>query len=91
MFEFFRKKKIPTINLTMESREVKAEVRQIKVNLDENMMPPYVPPTDKEVIEALEFQDNYEAAYLIRSLKKENTNLKRKLTILQKKYETLHN
>jgi hypothetical protein len=52
---------------------------------------PYVPPTDKEIIEKLEFLDNYEAAFLIATLKKENAKLKRKLTILKKKYETLYN
>jgi len=78
MFKNLFRKKIPTINLTMETREVKMEVYT---------PPPYVPPTDKEILEGLEFQDNYEAAYLITSLKKENANLKRKLTILQKKYD----
>lgn len=48
---------------------------------------PYVEPSDKEIIEGLEFQDNYEAAGLIRRLKKENMVLKGKLTKLQKKYE----
>jgi hypothetical protein len=46
---------------------------------------PYEPPTDKEIIEGLEFQDNYEAASLITSLKKENAVLKGKLTKLTKK------
>lgn len=45
----------------------------------------YEPPTDKEIIEALEFQDNYEAAYLIKELKKQNAALKGKLTKLTKK------
>ena len=48
---------------------------------------PYVEPTHKEIIEGLEFCDNYEAAYLITSLKKENMILKGKLTKLTKKYE----
>jgi len=74
-------KEIPTIDLQVETRVVDTEVRKFRVEA----MPPYNPPTDKEIIEALEFQDNYEAAYLIRSLKKENANLKRKLTILKKK------
>lgn len=47
----------------------------------------YVEPTDKEIIAGLEFQDNYEAAYLIKSLKREVAKLKRRLTILQKKYD----
>ena len=75
-----RKKKIPVINLETETREVKAEVRSFKVE-----MPPYEPPTDKEILEALEFQDNYEAAYLIKDLKKQNAALKGKLTKLTKK------
>jgi len=87
MFKNLFRKKIPTIDLQLETKVVDCKVRKIKVNLDENMMPPYVPPTDKEVIEALEFQDNYEAAYRIKELKRENANLKRKLTLLQKKYD----
>lgn len=47
--------------------------------------PPYVEPTHKEIIEGLEFQDNYEAAFLIRDLKKQNMVLKGKLTKLTKK------
>ena len=76
----FRKKKIREVNLEIETREVKMEVYT---------PPPYVPPSDKEIIEALEFQDNYEAVYLIKSLKKENANLKRKITILKKKYNSV--
>ena len=44
----------------------------------------YVKKTDKEIIEELEFMDNYEAAYLITSLKKQVANLKRELTRLKK-------
>jgi len=44
----------------------------------------YIPTTDKEIIEALEFQDNYEAVYLITSLKKQVANLKRELTKVKK-------
>jgi hypothetical protein len=44
----------------------------------------YVEKTDKEIIEQLEFMDNYEAAYLIRNLKKQVANLKRELTKLKK-------
>jgi len=40
--------------------------------------------TDKEIIEELEFMDNYEASYRIKQLKKEVANLKRKLTIALK-------
>ena len=43
------------------------------------------PKTDKEIIEGLEFCDNYEAAGLIRDLKKQNMILKGKLTKLTKK------
>ena len=49
--------------------------------------PPYVEPTDKEMIEGLEESERYEEAFRLRDLKKENANLKRKLTILQKKYD----
>jgi len=77
----FWKKKIPTINLTMETRTVEAEVRSFKVA-------PYVEPTDKEMIDGLNEGGNYEAACRIEELKKKNANLKRKLTILKKKYET---
>lgn len=41
------------------------------------------PKTDKQIIEELEFMDNYEAAYRIKELKKEVAKLKRKLTKLQ--------
>jgi len=81
---FRRKKKIPVVDLKTETKEVKAEVRSFKVE-----MPPYVPPSDKEIIEGLEFQDNYEAAYRLRELKKENAALKGKLTKLQKKYDAV--
>jgi len=74
-------RKIPTIDLETETKVVKAEVRKFKVEPAK----PYVEPTDKEIIEALEFQDNYEAAYLIKDLKKQNAALKGKLTKLKKK------
>jgi len=86
---FRRKKKIPTIDLELETKTVECEVRKIKVELDENHLPPYDPPSDKEIIEGLEFQDNYEAAYRLRELKKENAALKGKLTKLQKKHNAL--
>lgn len=44
----------------------------------------YVEKTDKDIIEQLEFYDNYEAVYLIKSLKKQVANLKRELTRLKK-------
>jgi len=49
---------------------------------------PYVEPTDKEMIEGLEMCGYYAEACRIQELKKEVANLKRKLTILKKKYET---
>jgi len=79
-----RKKKIPVINLETETREVKAEVRSFKVE-----MPPYEPPTDKEIIEGLEMCGNYEAAGLITYLKKQNMVLKGKVTKLTNKYDAL--
>jgi hypothetical protein len=48
---------------------------------------PYVEPTDKEMIEGLEESERYAEACRIRELKKEVANFKRKLTILQKKYD----
>jgi len=45
----------------------------------------YVEKTDKEIIEALEFADNYEAASLIKYQKKLIANLRRELTKLKKK------
>jgi len=48
-------------------------------------MPPYAPPSDKEIIEGLELSGNYEAAFRLTELKKENAVLKGKLTKLQKK------
>ena len=80
MFNFLKKKKIPTIDLQVETREVKAEVKSFKVE-----MPPYEPPTDKEILEGLEWAEQYEAAFLIRDLKKQNMVLKGKLTKLMKK------
>ena len=44
----------------------------------------YKEKTDKEIIEELEFCDNYKAIYLIKSLKNQVANLKRKLTNLEK-------
>ncbi len=45
----------------------------------------YEPKSDKEIIKELEFCDNYEAVYLITSLKKELANIRRKYTILKSK------
>jgi len=78
--------KIPTIDLEVETKVVNPEVKKIKTAVVYEQ-PVYVPPTHKEIIEELEFCDNYEAAYLIRSLKKENMVLKGKLTKLTKKYD----
>lgn len=50
-------------------------------------VPPYVEPTDKEMIEGLEMCGYYDEAYRIRHLKKEVMVLKGKLTKLQKKYD----
>lgn len=44
----------------------------------------YVEKSDKEIIEELEFMDNYEAVCLIKSLKRKVANLKRELTKLKK-------
>jgi hypothetical protein len=82
MWNIRRKKKIPKVVVKTETREVKAEPQSFKVEI-----PPYVPPTDKEIIEGLEWCDNYEAAGLIRHLKKQNMILKGKLTKLTKKYD----
>ena len=43
--------------------------------------------TDKEMIEMFEFMDAYDIACRFRGLKKENANLKRRLTVLKRKYE----
>ena len=45
----------------------------------------YVEKTDKEIIEQLKFCDNYEAAYLIKSLKKQVAKLKREITKVEDK------
>lgn len=45
---------------------------------------PYIELTDKEMIEGLQMCEYYEEAFRIKNLKKENANLKRKLTILQR-------
>lgn len=39
---------------------------------------------DKNLIEKLEFMDDYESAYRVKEMKKEITNLKRKITLLKK-------
>ena len=83
MWNFRRKKKIPAIDLQLETKTVKMEVRKIEI-------PPYVPPTDKEMILGLEESERYEEAFRLKELKKENMILKGKLTVLRKKYETLH-
>jgi len=79
-----RKKKIPTINLELETRVVKAEVRSFKVDL-----PPYEFPTDKELLEGLWESEQFEAASRIEELKKENAVLKGKLTKLTNKHDAL--
>ena len=45
----------------------------------------YVEISDKELIEQLDFQDNYEASSRIQELKRENAKLKREITRLKKK------
>ena len=49
--------------------------------------PPYVEPTDAEMMEGLCENEHYAEAFRIKELKREVANLKRKLTILQKKYD----
>jgi uncharacterized protein YlxP (DUF503 family) len=44
------------------------------------------PLTDKEILEQLGFQENYEAAYRLTELKIKNAVLKTKLKKLRKKY-----
>jgi hypothetical protein len=44
-----------------------------------------LPKEDKLIIEQLEFCDNYAAAFRLKELKKQNTNLKRELTKLKKR------
>ena len=75
--------KIPEINLKLETKTIEGGTT-IKYE-----PPPYVEPTHKEIIEGLEECGDYEAAFLIRSLKKEVKVLKGKLTKLTKKYEAL--
>ena len=79
MWKIFRNKKKEVVGVSVIPEPV--EIPQLYTPK------PYVEPTVKEILEALEFQDNYEAAYLIKSLKKENAALKGKLTKLTKKYE----
>ena len=83
---FGRRKKIPTIDLQLETKTVKVEVRKIEIPPLINL---YVPPTDKEMILGLEESEHYEEAFRLKELKKQNMILKGKLTVLQKKYETL--
>lgn len=46
----------------------------------------YEERTDKEMLDVLEFCDMYDIHYRMKQLKKENANLKRKLTNLKNKY-----
>ena len=41
--------------------------------------------TDKEIIEELDFQDNYEASYRFIELKKDLANARRRITSLERK------
>lgn len=95
MFRIFRKnkkKKYLSSNVTLEG--VGGDT-SLAFGDDEEQTPkvglakPYVPPSDKEIIEGLEFQDNYEAAFLIKDLKKQNAVLKGKLTKLENRYNKL--
>ena len=98
-FKFWKRKKknraiidpIPPPNGTLQYTEHKySDVTAGKVSSEQFALyepPPYKHPTDKEIIEGLEFCDNYEAAGLITHLKKQNMILKGKLTKLQKKYD----
>jgi len=45
----------------------------------------------KEIINNLEFLDMYDVIYLIEKLKKENSNLKRKITRMKKNEEKRSN
>lgn len=49
----------------------------------------YIEKSDKEIIKILEYSDNYEASYLIRSLKIKLANSRRENTRLNKKMTKL--
>ncbi len=49
----------------------------------------YIEKSDKEIIKILEYSDNYEASYLIRSLKIKLANSRREVTRLNKKMTKL--
>lgn len=83
MWSCRRKKTKPKIidyKIEVDGKTVEPEVRTFEV-------PPYVEPTDKEMIEGLEMCGYYEEACRIRNLKRQVMILKGKLTKLQKKYD----
>jgi hypothetical protein len=90
MFRIFRKNK-----KIVEDEDSKQVAEDLSLAFDEiqkhieKHSKPYVEPSDNEILEQLEFQDNYEAAFLIRDLKKQVKVLKTKLTVLQKKYDAI--
>lgn len=61
--------------------------------IDDLSNTPYVhkEPSDKEIIENLEFCGNYEALGRITELKRENASLKGQLTKLKKKILNINN
>ena len=81
------RKKIPVLNLQLETKTVEMEVRKFNVYAPPEAYPPYVQPTDKEMIEGLEESEHFEEAFRMKELKKQNRILKAKLTVLQKKYD----
>lgn len=88
-WKFWKKKKccadidpLPVVDFSgATTRTVKAELYT---------PPPYKEPTDKELLDGLWEGEQFEAAARITELKKQVANLKRKLTILQKKYDGIN-
>ena len=87
-FRCKKRKVSKDVEKAFENPQVGLIAQEVEASFPNTVEPkPYEPSTDKEIVLALEWQDNYEAAFLIRNLKKQNAVLKRKLTILQKKYD----
>lgn len=83
----WRKKKQAVIDVFPVEEQVNIQTNNAPIIMGDYTPPPYKEPTDKELVDGLYEGDNYEAASRITELKRENANLKRKLTILQKKYD----
>lgn len=88
--DYVLEKKDKHVDIDVLSKPANSQVEIIAQEVKKpfvDKVKPYIELTDKEMIEGLQMCEYYEEAFRIKNLKKENANLKRKLTILQKKYD----